>query len=241
MLKGIQAVSGWGLWGRLCLLFLAFYDSCKKLPDDVMFMCRWHCLTLAYIYTHCLSLFHPKPQPIFRERHRCDGAVIIAPARLTVADSRRGGERGIFQDHEEAELQLQKRRTRNNDTTEICQVADSPAPPLPRKWQRKRRAEWWGGTKQEGKSGRHMMHIANVVCCQFPVVAAAILFMHEHECDCNCNCSKKKAKRVGEKYGKGSEKSSGNMQLAGRGRWGQHVRAGGPEFKCKLISRFALG
>lgn len=46
-----------------------------------------------------------------------------------------------------------------------------------------------------------MMHIANVVCCQFPVVAAAILFMHEHECDCdcdchchcNCHCSKKKA------------------------------------------------
>jgi len=38
-----------------------------------------------------------------------------------------------------------------------------------------------------------MMHIANVVCCQFPVVAAAILFMHEHECDCNGNCSKKKA------------------------------------------------
>nr|DAA03710.1 TPA_inf: HDC02913 [Drosophila melanogaster] len=52
-----------------------------------------------------------------------------------------------------------------------------------------------------GKAGRHMMHIANVVCCQFPVVAAAILFMHEHECDCdcdchchcNCHCSKKKA------------------------------------------------
>lgn len=33
--------------------------------------------------------------------------------------------------------------------------------------------------------GEHMMHIANVVWHQFPLVAAAILFMHEHECNCS--------------------------------------------------------
>lgn len=59
----------------------------------------------------------------------------------------------------------------NNDSTEICQVADSTL-----------HCDMLHVAEGEG----YMMHIANVVCRQFSLVAAAtILFMHEHECNCS--------------------------------------------------------